>query len=339
MYSGHIHTILGGARLPKRVEYERELPPAEDGNPICLDWLRTEKTPKGIVFVVPGLGNYSQTPYIQRMSEEACAMGFHICIMTVRGMGSAPLQVAKFASVTFTEDVRWTMKKYLQEANIKEKFGQALSIVAIGFSAGGSMLTKAVAEEGASGDGSVIPFRAVICVTAPYDMETHSATMLSFMGKLLYQRPLMVALRRFAQKHKKLLMERQNVDEQTYDENVRGMMTLQDFENAVVVPIFNYANVHDYYRHGSSFQWIRQFPATVPVVCTASRDDIITGYGCTAEHWRDLIHHCHHAVYVETPTGGHLGYVGTPLQEYRRESSFLYDFPLRCALAFLSTTD
>ncbi|EPY34044.1 hypothetical protein AGDE_08048 [Angomonas deanei] len=202
MYSGHIHTILGGARLPKRVEYERELPPAEDGNPICLDWLRTEKTPKGIVFVVPGLGNYSQTPYIQRMSEEACAMGFHICIMTVRGMGSAPLQVAKFASVTFTEDVRWTMKKYLQEANIKEKFGQALSIVAIGFSAGGSMLTKAVAEEGASGDGSVIPFRAVICVTAPYDMETHSATMLSFMGKLLYQRPLMVALRRFAQKHK-----------------------------------------------------------------------------------------------------------------------------------------
>lgn len=94
-YSGHIHTVLEAARLPCRVTYEREVADGDDSNPICLYWLKVPPNNKvevkGVVLLIPGLGNYGQTNYIQRFVRMCACRGYHCCLLTLHGMGSAPL--------------------------------------------------------------------------------------------------------------------------------------------------------------------------------------------------------------------------------------------------------
>lgn len=345
MYSGHIHTLVGGMRVARRVNYERELLDAEDGNPICLDWLRVpEGTPaRGVLLVVPGIGNYGQSPYIQRLARECVRRGMHCCVLTPRGMGSAPLTTPRLTCVTFTSDVRTTLRKRFQKDRMEAEFGANVPLVAVGYSGGACTLVITMAEEmtaekeaAAKGEPPVYPkgFPVSCCVSmsAPYDMVVSTNTMLSKVGMALYQTALLTSLRKYALKHSKVFIAGipglpKVQDEQELRGFLKQMPTVAAFDEHVVAPHFGYASGDDYHRAGSVPPYLPK-TGNVPIVCVAARDDPITGYGVTAEEWQGIVNKCPNVIYVETPVGGHLGYLLGPVDEYKEKTSFLDNFPL-----------
>lgn len=347
LYSGHIHTIIGTARSSHRVHYERELLTADDTNPICLDWLKvpSEAQAKGVILLIPGLGNYGQSNYIQRFARCAVRHGYHVCLLTPRGMGSAPLTTPNITCVTFTADIRHALRHRLQRDDIARDFGAALPLFAVGYSCGGSTLIKCVAEETQAQQASHgtlykggFPIDAVVSIIAPNDMLVSAEMLRTRMGKLLYAKPIFVALCKYLRKHRTTLesaSEGKSAEEKAklpliHTDFAAAMKRIRqpvDVDVHVVAAHFGYADRFTYYKDGDSLQYIEKIHG-VPVLCINTRDDPIVGYAVTQDAWQNACNVNANAVYVEVPTGGHFGFVQNPIQEWMHPYSFLQTFPL-----------
>lgn len=347
LYSGHFHTIIGGARTHRRVTYERELLTADDTNPICIDWLKVPvaSQAKGVILLIPGLGNYGQSNYIQRFARCAVQHGYHVCLLTPRGMGSAPLTTPNITCVTFTSDIRHTLRRRLQRDMIEKEFGSPLPLFAVGYSCGGSTLIKCMAEETQAhkkSNGTVykggFPVDAVVSMIAPNDMYVSAEMLRTRMGKLLYSKPIFVALCKYLRKHRKALQSASTG--KSAEEKQKMPLIHTDFEAAmklirkpadvdtyVVAAHFGYADRFTYYKDGDALQYVEKI-RDVPVLCLNTRDDPIVGYAVTQEAWQRACNANSNAVYVEVPVGGHFGFVQSPLQEWLHPFSFLQTFPL-----------
>lgn len=346
-YSGHVHTLIGAARTSRRVVYERELLAADDTNPICLDWLKVPKgmPVKAIILLIPGLGNYGQSNYIQRFVRCAVRQGYHVCVLTPRGMGSAPLTTPNITCVTFTSDIRHTLRHRLQRDMIAQEFGAALPLFALGYSCGGSTLIKCMAEETQAqqeSNGTLykggFPVDAVVSMIAPNDMYASAEMLRTRMGELLYARPIFVALRKYLRKHRKMLESAS--DGKTEEEKKRLPLIHTDFEAAmqlihqpvdvdvhVVATHFGYPDRYAYYKDGDSLQYVEKIRG-VPLLCINTRDDPIVGYAVSQAAWQSACNVNSNAVYMEVPTGGHFGFVQSPVQEWMHPFSFLQTSPL-----------
>ncbi|CCW64772.1 unnamed protein product [Phytomonas sp. EM1] len=346
MYNRHISTILGGWRLPRRVHYHRELLDGEDGNPICIDWLHCRREPsaspqkgaselpQGLLVVMPGAGNTSQTPYIQRLARLSVSRGYDCCILTSRGLGSAPLQVPQFASINFTKDLRVLLRQRLSKERIFKDYGKELPLFVVGYSAGGNTVIKCIAEEQALIEQlypSRFPVTGCICMNSPYDLKASSTAMNSGFGLLFYQQAIISAFKRVFKKHRKLIEQAlpvMSIKESNIDKLIRSLNSLDDVEQLITVPHFGYKDQAHYYNDAYAPKWIRQIK-NLPIVAVASRDDPVSAYGVTAGNWQEIADAQPNIVYVETPVGGHLSYLLGPLDEWHERPSFLIDFPLR----------
>ncbi|KAK7198236.1 Alpha/beta hydrolase family [Novymonas esmeraldas] len=348
LYNGHIHTILGNSRPSRRVTYERELLTADDGNPICLDWLRVPKagaTAKGVILLIPGLGNYGQTNYIQRFARCAVGRGYHVCLLTPRGMGSAPLTTPNITCLTFTADVRQVLRLRLQRDILAKEFGAALPLFAVAYSAGGSTLLKCMAEETqaqrASGGQlyqSGFPVEAAVSMIAPNDMEASAEMLRTRSGRLLYTSAIFTALRKYLRKHKDMLVSasRGKTEEEKrgmplmhtdFDATMRLIREPVDIDTHIVAAHFGYADRFAYYRDGDSLQYVKRI-AGLPVLCLNTRDDPIVGYAVPQSAWQAVCDANSNVAYVELPVGGHFGFVQNPWQEWLNPYSDLQTFPL-----------
>ncbi|KPI86616.1 putative membrane-associated protein [Leptomonas seymouri] len=347
LYSGHIHTVIGCARTSHRVAYERELLKAEDTNPICLDWLRVPagSDAKGIILLIPGLGNYGQSNYIQRFARFAVQHGYHVCLLTPRGMGSAPLTTPNITCVTFTSDIRHILRHRLQRDMIMAEFGAALPLFAVGYSCGSSTLVKCVAEETQAHKASNntlyktgFPIEAVLSMIAPNDMHASTEVLQTRIGTLLYAKPIFSALCKYLRKHSKTLQsasEGKTEEEKQqlallhtdFEAAMKLIQDLKDIDVHVVAPHFGYADRFAYYKDGNLLQYVEKIH-NVPVLCFNTRDDPIVGYAVSHAAWQATCDLNCNAVYVEVPSGGHFGFVQTPLQEWSRPFSYLQTFPL-----------
>ncbi|KAK7198235.1 Alpha/beta hydrolase family [Novymonas esmeraldas] len=340
LYNKHIHTILGLLGVSRRVTYERELPLGFDGNPICLEWQRVPAgvEAKGVVLVVPGVGNYGQTPYVQRLVRCAVAKGFHICVLVPRGMGSAPLTQPRLTCITFTQDLRTVLQQCLTREQLRKRFGQELPVFLLGYSAGGSTILKAAVEEFNvyKADPSVypggFPLTALVSMNAPLNMFVHASTMERC--PFFYQRPMVDAMQKYALKHANLFIKGMPgmppiKDKAELKEMLKKFVIATDFNEYLVAPHFGYTEGSaGYYKDAAAFKWLEQMDASIPVVCLAARGDPITGDSHTVAEWQALVDAHPNVVYVETPVGGHLSYLASPLDDVRGRGEFLVDFPL-----------
>ncbi|CCW68812.1 unnamed protein product [Phytomonas sp. Hart1] len=344
LYNSHINTILGGARLSRRVEYQRELLDGLDGNPICVDWLQCHRDssspsqkgavefPQGLVLVIPGAANTSQTPYIQRFARLSISRGYNCCILTPRGLGSAPVKVPQLTCTTFTDDLRVLLRERFSKKRIFEDYGRELPLFVVGYSAGGNTAIKGIAEEQAVLDQyypSGFPVTCCICMNSPYDMIVSADGINSKAGVLFYQKGMLNTFKRTLRKHRKLIdqgLKGMSIEESNVDNLIKQMSTIDNMVLHYILPHFRYNNMEDYYKDGHVPTWIRHIKS-FPVVAVAARDDPVVLYGVTAQNWQDMADAQPNIVYVETSVGGHLGYVLHPVDEWHERPSFLINFP------------
>jgi predicted alpha/beta-fold hydrolase len=260
--------------------------------------------PHGVVLLLPGLNNHSGWAYIRHASAMFCERGFIAATLDYRGINGLPVtgDIPKIGCMESWRDVGPVL------AHIAAQFPRS-PLFAVGFSMGGSMLAKYLAE---TGEAAVL--RAAATVAAPLDTvaaareldESRLGRLLSAAATGMIKGALLRTAAFDAATRRKLT-----------DGGLRwGAMlraqSLTAVEAAVICPLHGYDSPQAYHRAnnpmtapaGSRLRGLQRI--AVPTLCIHARDDpmIRVAQLPVAEVRRNK-----RLLLVLTERGGHLGYV------------------------------
>ncbi|EPY16899.1 hypothetical protein STCU_10918 [Strigomonas culicis] len=269
--------------------------------------------------------------------------------MTARGIGSAPHVNPMVGSATFSMDARAILRQRLRQDPIEARCGRALPLFAVGYSVGCSMLLSTLAEEEAAHAQAPLlyprgfPVTALVTMNAAYALEERAARMQSPLGRRLYQSALVRALRQFHQKYPDVMS--------AGIPNVPGLGPTMR-RTTTGAPALQWRRT----RRCSSRPTLatpqcrtttgRATSCPSCVSCGTSRSSASPRATIRSLATRTACGKCRSwptqargpFFYIETPAGGHLGYLGTPWDELSGRPSFLVTFPLRCVLRYIHQT-
>ncbi|RNF16253.1 uncharacterized protein Tco025E_05234 [Trypanosoma conorhini] len=320
MYNGHVHTILAPLRPCCKVDYARETVPAEDGNPLCIDCL--PPTPdggtavRGLVLIVPGLLSSSLSGYLRRTATLLSREGFYVAVLNARGVRGTPLERPQLFSAVYTADLRHVLKNHFNPRQVQErlKCGQPRPLVALGLSFGGVVLCKYLGEQGLRKDPSQLS--AAIALNTPYDLNASDEAMSHF----LYGRGFVKGLIAYADRHKTVMQQLPFVNTELLFKGNHPLLyrlgSVAQFDRYITAPHFGFSSAEEYYNAANCFASL--LTAQVPVLCIATRDDPICGRPQSIRRWERLANINANVTYAELPSGGHLGFLGSPIAELQQ---------------------
>ncbi|KAK7200602.1 Alpha/beta hydrolase family [Novymonas esmeraldas] len=327
-YSGHVGTILCAFRPHRALPYERVVHPSADGNPMCVDWLMTDaRTAKGVFIIIPGLASSSSTNYIEHFVWFAAAHHFHCAVFNSRGMGDTPIETPRLMSARWTDDLRAVLHDGpLSRTAIEARCGTGLRVVGVGFSLGGVILSRYVAEECL--ESRSLGMDAVMIVNSPLDCLASNACMNSGISKALYQPSMAGGLAGYARRHARVLKDLPGLAPEVraafaagrVEEVLAQVKTVHDFDRVITAPTLGFATPEDYYHNISPIQWLPHI--SVPVLCISAVDDPVVaappmaGLASIMESNPNLALLC-------IPHGGHLGYVRGVWDEFAGTETFV----------------
>jgi hypothetical protein len=279
----HAQTIM--PRLDFRkftvpAEHERhELP---DGDFVDVHWVgRHQAGP--LVVLLPGMQGGHDGIYIRALLWELSRSGFRAAVLCHRG-GTVPNRLARFYHAGFIDDLAWLISLL----RAKEP---RTPLFAVGFSLGGSMLIRYLAE---TGHGSGLAAAAAVSMT----FSLASTAGLAGVGvNRLYQY-------RILRSYKRVASAKSHLPE--YAPRVAALDSLQSvraFDEVFTGPLNGFTGADDYYRRCSSRQFLPGLE--VPFLILNAEDDPIVARE-TIPSARELRGH----VRLELPRhGGHLGFL------------------------------
>ncbi|RNF02698.1 hypothetical protein TraAM80_06220 [Trypanosoma rangeli] len=326
-YNGHISTALCSLRPSKPIKYTREVVDGADGNPICLDWLFVDEKhgpANGIMIIFPGLASWSQTNYVQHYVSHAHDKGFHCCVFNTRGMGDTPLTQPRLMSAAWTEDVRCVTRTALSKRALSLRFGKTVGNTwGVGFSLGGVVLAKYLDEEGKNGPKELLPFDAALIINSPLDTLASQANMMK-PKNALYHKTLTGGLVRYAIRHIEMIKQLPGVSDDAIRKDtlrfLKNLRNIYEFDVHITAPHNGFSNPEEYYAAVNTLTSLRQ--CKIPTLCVIARDDPVTGDPPITQ-MRELVSANKLVAFLELPRGGHLGYIGSPLEEWRGAPSFM----------------
>lgn len=307
--SGHLQTMFSakGWHIASPVKYQRQLlpviaaPPGRYDGTIALDWTippdnepYDDDTP--IAVVLHGLTGGSHEPYVLRMIHEllrykltdqshTSTKRMRAVVINARGCGGSTLMSGQAYCGAMTADARQAI------IHIRSLHPRA-PLVGIGFSLGANILTKYVCEE-----GDTCALIAAAVLANPWDL-LQSCRVLNggWFSRQIYAKTLAANLVRLFQKHKAAFANESNIN---FDE-LSQCVTVRDFDECVTRRTFGYASVDDYYRDGSSAQYVPG--CRRPLLCLNALDDPISPEDAIPV---DEIRNNKWCVLVTTKSGGH----------------------------------
>lgn len=323
LYNGHIQTILGAARQAPHVAYERVYIKGEDGCVVCADW-SLAKVPlcKGVLLVLPGTSSTSKSPYIRDFVADATRDGFTCAVLNPRGMGDTPPATTPVLNTgVFTSDLRSALRDNLIVSSAVEAgviSDASLPLIAVGFSLGGSILCNYLAQEGerkAAATGGAENLAAAVSICAPWDMHLVNGALSRPLGHLLYQGPLTGGLRSYFLKHRSLLETLPEFDGSLLFEPAMlkaTIRTVADYDALITAPLNGFSSREAYYTAASSILKLHHCP--VPLLCIGAKDDPVCPPPAL-RRWEHVAQENKNVLFMLLPAGGHLGFVGNPMEE------------------------
>ncbi|KAG8345522.1 putative Alpha beta hydrolase family [Trypanosoma vivax] len=335
-FNGHLSTILCGFRPRWPVPYTREFVDGPDGNPICLDWFLAStvtREAKGIMIVFPGLASWSQTNYVQHYVWRAHRRGIHCCVINGRGLGDTPLKQPRLISATWTGDVHRAMSTALARRSLELKFGHAAENVwGVGFSLGGVILSKFLAEEAENGR-ALPPFDAAIVLNSPLDAGETSKKLLKVKSRL-YQRNMVRNVMRYFTRHETILRELPGPSHEAYHSDplsfLKHLKNLEEFDHHINAPHNGFCSIAEYHAAASVLTTLRC--SRVPTLCVIAKDDPVV-CDVSSERLKELANENNLVAFIKFPYGGHLGYFGNPIEVWNEVPSLMEDFVCNAILS------
>ncbi len=230
------------------LEFERlELP---DGDFVDLATTPNKLAPA--VIVLHGLEGSHQSSYARAILAALHGAGFWGVLLHFRGCSGEPNRLARTYHSGDTADLAYVVQW------LEARTGVA-PFAAIGYSLGGNVLLKWLAEENASAR-----LETAVAVSVPFDLAA-CADRLNEGFSRIYQRRLVKSMQdKYLLKFKTQASPLGRLD-------VRQLKTFWDYDDQVTAPLHGFRDVHDYYGRSSSRQYLSDI--TIPTLILHARDD------------------------------------------------------------------
>lgn len=301
--STHLQTVLGLLRRASiGGEYHRVPLMASDGGTTALDWFggcnaasyAPADTP--VLLVLHGINGGSHEGYAKWACAAACGKGWRAVVLNYRGCNGLQLTSPRGYAATATEDVARAVQ------SIRAQFPSA-PVLAVGYSLGGILLTKYVADADAGlvhhpwGEGSGLAAAAFVSnPVCLFNSSSNLSRPWSF--NFVYNLAVGHKLKEYVSAHREALRGRTNID---IDAVLRSW-TVQAIEEVGIPRTFGYNSRAEYYEDSSSLKYIPQIKT--PSLILLSRDDPFVGTIPDAECRANP-----HTLLAVTAHGGHVAFL------------------------------
>lgn len=285
-------TILGSMtsfyRAPKSRRVYVTLP---DKDRISLEiccpknWRSHDPT---MVFV-HGLCGSHKSNYLQRLSKKFYKKGIQSIRVNLRGSGSSRGHARYVYHSGSSEEIHFALNE------IKEMFPNS-PITLMGFSLGGNIVLKLVAE---LGEAAKKLFANVIAVCPPIDLK-NSVQLIGMPHNQMYERYFIRLLRQEVHyRHKNFNLP---------EVNLPSNMSVFEFDEYYIAPQIGFKSALEYYEASSAVFMLDKI--TVPTQILFAKDDPIIDASVV-----DNLNLPEQVQVVVTTHGGHLGFLSNPFSK------------------------
>lgn len=284
----HAQTIGGRLlRRPDPPEFVRERLRTPDGDFVDLDVPDLGGADGPVVLLLHGLEGSARRGYAILTYRALAAHGLRAVGLNFRSCSGEPNLTERFYHSGETEDLRFVLRA------LEERLGLRAA-AAIGFSLGGNVLLKFLAEE-----GDAAPLRAAVAVSVPYDLGAGADALDGTRMGRFYTGVFLKSLLAKAEAKAHRIEGRIDFD------RLRGARSFRTFDDTVTAPLHGFAGADDYYRRSSSGPLLDRIRR--PALLLHAADDPFLPPRALPHAAIDANPYLHLEL---TRRGGHVGFIG-----------------------------
>lgn len=257
------HPLLRGAHLQTMASLLRPAPKLTlrcerlelpDGDFVDLAWSGDHNTTGPLAVLVHGLCGGFESKYARGTACQLIARGWRTVILQLRGAGPEPNRLQRCYDQGDTEDLRYFW-------NLLRKREPHTFIASVGWSLGGNVTLKALAEE-----GDAAPVDIAAAASVPFDIRPCAERLRTGFSRI-YQKRLLDALKD-ALRRKHLHVAPSPLV------NLPAALVARDFieyDEAYTAPLAGYRDAEEYYTHSSCGHLLRNIRC--PTLVVHAQDD------------------------------------------------------------------
>ena len=292
--NGHFNTIYSYLLCKSEpLPFRRESLAHPAGFSLYLDWMCEQND--SLVIFSHGIESSSHARYIQTMGRHFLAVGYDVLAWNLRNCAEGvPYQKHAHYHSGISEDLDLVVNHVLEKHHYQQ-------IVLVGFSMGGNIMLKYLAEKGKS-IPSVI--RRAMAVSTPVDLLSCSYVLMK-MPNRIYGHNFMKTIRQ------KMRTQRADLQELGLDvDKLLKCRNLREFDDAFTAPFHGFASQDDYYITCSALPLLPNI--AIPTLLLSALDDPMLTPECFPS---DEVVNNPLIETVYTRHGGHVGFYTSGREE------------------------
>lgn len=244
----HLQTIAQLLRPQPRLALRRERLELADGDFVDVGWSGDHNARGPLAVLVHGLAGGFESKYLLGTACQLIALGWRTVILQLRGAGAEPNRLDRHYNHDDTEDLRFVWR--LLRGREPDAF-----IASVGWSLGGNVMLKALAEEGAAA-----PVDVAAAASVPFKIRPCIERLRRGFSRV-YQKHLLGFLKATLRaKHARVQSARFNLPA------ALAARTFFEYDEAYTAPLAGYPDVEDYYTHASCGQFLKGIQRSTLVV-------------------------------------------------------------------------
>ncbi len=241
LVGAHVQTIAPALlRPPPRLRLQVERLELPDGDFVDLGWAGSREPGTPIAVLVHGLGGGFDSKYIRGLGARLLSAGWRVCALQLRGAGPEPNRLARAYHQGDTADLRFLWQRL--------RFREPRSFLAsVGWSLGGNLTLKALAEEGPRAAPDL-----ACAVSVPFRLRECAEHLRHGVARI-YQTRLLDSLKDMVRRKHAGRPLRAPAD-------LRQALRAQDFfefDDAFTAPVNGFRSAEEYYSLASCGQYLR----------------------------------------------------------------------------------
>lgn len=277
----------------EQMRYTRELLNCPDGGLVSLDWFEgapsseqnNQATPIAMMF--PGLIGDSQSEYLRHIVPALQKLGYRVVSFNNRGRGGTELRTPRIYCAANFEDLELAID-HVRDKNPNSR------IVASGFSMGGMVLTRYLAER-----GEQAKVDAAMLISANYDLVNGTKVMETGVFNRFVARVMTKELVRVLLNDREILGK---TDKPVQWDKLSEATSFRELDRYFTCPMWGYADPEDYFKDSTNNDRLPKI--RVPTLAINSGDDMFSPYETLPLNKVNDA-----TVFVVTARGGHLGFM------------------------------
>ena len=241
------------------IPYSRERIELPDGDFVDVFWCDTKRNPQHkiqpLVILLHGMGGCFESHYIPGMVRALLSKGYRVAFMHARGCSGEPNRLPVTFHAADTSELRHLVTRVKHQ-------NPDTAIAAVGFSLGGSIILKWLAE---TNDQPLLT--AAVALSVPFDLSATADTLNQGFSRV-YQNYLLQRLKTLA------IIKAQLHTPPLPVAQIKAIRSLREYDDRMTAKLNGFGTVDNYYRTASCKQYLKDI-ATPTLIVNAIDDPFV----------------------------------------------------------------